>query len=77
MTSMFGGAALEKKFKDLYRSSLNNTPLDTGKINQIISEANIAFNLNMKIFQELDSNVVKIMFMLFLSSIKNLRKKFI
>nr|YP_009391460.1 Heme oxygenase [Platysiphonia delicata]ARW59604.1 Heme oxygenase [Platysiphonia delicata] len=67
----------EKKFKDIYRKSLNDTPLNNTKIREIISEANIAFNLNMKIFQELDSNVVKVMFMLFLSSIKHLKNKFI
>nr|QCI04646.1 Heme oxygenase [Apoglossum ruscifolium] len=66
----------EKIFKDMYRNSLNNIPLSNDQITQIISEANIAFNLNMKIFQELDSNVIKIMLMLFLSSINNLRKKF-
>nr|YP_009394978.1 Heme oxygenase [Polysiphonia stricta]ARW63540.1 Heme oxygenase [Polysiphonia stricta] len=66
----------EKKFKDLYRESLNNIPLTITQIDQIIAEANIAFNLNMKIFQELNSNLIKIMIMLFLSSINNFRKKF-
>jgi len=63
-------------FKEMYRDSLNNIPLSKKQINQIISEANIAFNLNMKIFQELDSNLIKIMLMLLLSSINNLRKRF-
>nr|YP_009295306.1 heme oxygenase [Dasya binghamiae]AOH77318.1 heme oxygenase [Dasya binghamiae] len=66
----------EKNFKDMYRNSLNNIPLNSNEINQIISEANVAFNLNMKMFQELDSNLIKIMIMLLLSSINNLRKKF-
>nr|QCI05847.1 Heme oxygenase [Dasysiphonia japonica] len=66
----------EKLFKDMYRNSLNNIPLTSEQINQIIAEANIAFNLNMKMFQELDSNLIKIMIMLLLSSINNLRKKF-
>nr|YP_009396011.1 Heme oxygenase [Dasya naccarioides]ARW65197.1 Heme oxygenase [Dasya naccarioides] len=66
----------EKLFKDMYKNSLNNIPLNSSQINQIISEANISFNLNMKIFQELDSNLIKIMIMLLLSSINNLRKKF-
>lgn len=66
----------EKKFKELYRQSLNDIPLDKKQIDQIIAEANIAFNLNMKIFQELNSNLIKIMIMLLLSSINNFRKKF-
>lgn len=65
----------EIKFKNLYRESLNNIPLSDIQINQIISEANTAFNLNMKIFQELNSNLIKIMIMLLLSSINNFRKK--
>lgn len=66
----------ENVFKDMYRNSLNNIPLSKIQINQIIAEANVAFNLNMKMFQELDSNLIKIMVMLLLSSINNLRKKF-
>nr|YP_009398066.1 Heme oxygenase [Gredgaria maugeana]ARW67252.1 Heme oxygenase [Gredgaria maugeana] len=66
----------EKVFKDLYRQSLNNIPLNKQQIQQIIAEANIAFNLNMKIFQELNSNLIKIMVMLLISSINNFRKKF-
>nr|WGH12772.1 Heme oxygenase [Echinothamnion sp.] len=66
----------ENVFKDLYRQSLNNIPLNKKQIEQIIAEANIAFNLNMKIFQELNSNLIKIMVMLLISSINNFRKKF-
>lgn len=66
----------EKEFKELYRQSLNNIPLNKKQIEQIIAEANVAFNLNMKIFQELNSNLIKIMIMLLLSSINNFRKKF-
>nr|ARW63745.1 Heme oxygenase [Chondria sp. (in: red algae)] len=65
----------ENMFKNQYRNSLNNIPLNQSQIDQIISEANIAFNLNMKIFQELNSNLFKIMLMLFMSSINTFRKK--
>lgn len=65
----------DKLFKDTYRDSLNKIPLDNHQIEQIISEANIAFNLNMKMFQELNSNLIKIMLMLLLNSINNFRKK--
>ncbi len=66
----------EKIFKDLYRNSLNNIPLTKQQVDQIIAEANLSFNLNMKIFQELNSNLIKIMLMLLISSINNFRKKF-
>lgn len=66
----------DQEFKRAYRESLNNIPLTSEQISLIISEANIAFNLNMKVFQELNSNLIKIMLMLFLSSINNLRKRF-
>nr|QCI07027.1 Heme oxygenase [Haraldiophyllum bonnemaisonii] len=65
----------DKVFKDAYRDSLNNIPLSNKEIEQIIGEANIAFNLNMKMFQELNSNFIKIMLMLLLNSINNFRKK--
>nr|YP_009397662.1 Heme oxygenase [Dipterosiphonia australica]ARW66848.1 Heme oxygenase [Dipterosiphonia australica] len=67
----------ESTFKDLYRKSLNNIPLSNNQVEHIIAEANISFNLNMKIFQELNSNLIKIMLMLLISSINNFRKKFI
>lgn len=66
----------EKVFKDLYRKSLNNIPLTKQQVDQIIAEANLSFNLNMKIFQELNSNLIRIMLMLFISSINNFRKRF-
>nr|YP_009392286.1 Heme oxygenase [Osmundaria fimbriata]ARW60848.1 Heme oxygenase [Osmundaria fimbriata] len=66
----------EQLFKTNYRNSLNNVPLTKQQVEQIIAEANVAFNLNMKIFQELNSNLIKIMLMLLLSSINNFRKKF-
>nr|QCI08521.1 Heme oxygenase [Spermothamnion repens] len=66
----------ENLFKEMYRDSLNNIPLNLDQVSQIIAEANTAFNLNMKVFQELNSNLIKIMIMLLVSSINNLRKKF-
>lgn len=52
-----------KRFKDMYRQSLNDLPLgngdDGGKTEQeqmqaIVQEANVAFLLNMRLFEELD-----------------------
>nr|YP_010197811.1 heme oxygenase [Gracilaria isabellana]UAD86227.1 heme oxygenase [Gracilaria isabellana] len=65
----------DKRFKVIYRQALDDAPIDQIQIEQIIAEANIAFNLNMKVFQELNSNFIKIMGMLLLSAITSLRKK--
>nr|YP_010196382.1 heme oxygenase [Gracilaria cearensis]UAD83779.1 heme oxygenase [Gracilaria cearensis] len=67
----------DKRFKVIYRQALDNAPINQMQIEQIIAEANIAFNLNMKVFQELNSNFIKIMGMLLLSAITSLRKKII
>nr|YP_009732373.1 photosystem II Q [Gracilaria textorii]QHS70914.1 photosystem II Q [Gracilaria textorii] len=67
----------DKGFKIIYRQALDNAPIDQIQIEQIIAEANISFNLNMKVFQELNSNFIKIMGMLLLSTITSLRKKII
>jgi len=64
----------EKKFKQEYRTAINSIPLSEEMQVNIISEANISFNLNMKIFQELNSSLIKIMIMLLLNTIKGLRK---
>jgi len=66
----------EKKFKILYRDALNLIPIKEKQIKSIISEANVAFNLNMKMFQELNSNIVKIMLMLLSNAINSLRNLF-
>ena len=65
----------DNEFKRIYRETLNSLPLTDLQIKQIIAEANTAFNLNMKVFQELNSNLIKIMIMLLLSTINNLVKK--
>nr|QCI04029.1 Heme oxygenase [Antithamnionella ternifolia] len=71
----FNDISDEKQFKETYRNALNNVPLTEIQIQQIIAEANTSFNLNMRMFQELNSNLIKIMIMLLLSTINNLRKK--
>nr|YP_010337079.1 heme oxygenase [Madagascaria erythrocladioides]QUE29108.1 PbsA [Madagascaria erythrocladioides]UNJ16664.1 heme oxygenase [Madagascaria erythrocladioides] len=59
----------EKAFKNQYRSALDAIPVDEKLTTEIISEANVSFNLNMKIFQELNSSLIKIMIMLLLNTI--------
>jgi len=43
-----------KLFKDLYRRSLDDLELTKSEISKIVVEANVAFVLNMRIFEELD-----------------------
>lgn len=66
----------EKEFKKMYRNALDLIPITDYQTNLIISEANVAFNLNMKMFQELNSNIVKIMLMLLSNAINSLRNIF-
>lgn len=66
----------EKDFKNAYKNALDLIPITDGQVSLIISEANVAFNLNMKMFQELNSNIVKIMLMLLSNAINNLRNMF-
>ena len=66
----------EQEFKVMYRNSLNLIPITDKQVDLIISEANVAFNLNMKMFQELNSSMVKIMLMLLSNAINSLRKIF-
>jgi heme oxygenase len=43
-----------KQFKDEYRQALDELPLTTQQIQALVAEANVAFCLNMRLFQELD-----------------------
>jgi heme oxygenase len=43
-----------KLFKDRYRSCLNDLPLSPTQIQALVQEANVAFLLNMRLFEELD-----------------------
>lgn len=49
----------EKQFKAEYRQALNELPIDQAKAEQIVDEANAAFGMNMKLFQELEGNLIK------------------
>lgn len=73
---VFRDIADEKEFKKMYRNSLDLIPVTDSQIDLIISEANVAFNLNMKMFQELNSNIVKIMLMLLSNTINSLKNIF-
>ena len=48
----------EKGFKTNYRTTLDNLPIDQAVADRIVEEANHAFHLNMKMFQELEGNLI-------------------
>ncbi len=49
----------EKAFKTTYRQALDDLPLDEEATDRIVEEANAAFGMNMKLFNELEGNLVK------------------
>ena len=49
----------EKQFKATYRQALNELPIDEATATRIVDEANAAFGMNMKLFQELEGNLIK------------------
>ena len=54
----FDAIADEKAFKTAYRATLDSLPIDQATADRIVAEANHAFHLNMKMFQELEGNLV-------------------
>lgn len=49
----------EKAFKNKYRQAMNNLPIDPTVCDRIVDEANDAFGMNMKMFMELEGNLIK------------------
>jgi heme oxygenase (biliverdin-producing, ferredoxin) len=49
----------EKGFKNKYRQTLDELPIDDATGDKIVEEANDAFGMNMKMFQELEGNLIK------------------
>ncbi len=60
----------KKEYKDQYRQTLNELPIDIHDANAIIVEANYAFRLNMYMFDELKGNEFKSIFKLLCSLVK-------
>ncbi|NET52767.1 MAG: heme oxygenase, partial [Merismopedia sp. SIO2A8] len=46
-------------FKTKYRQALNELPVDDATIDRIVEEANATFGMNMKLFKELEGNLIK------------------
>ncbi len=51
----------EKKFKEEYSKTLNQLPINQTIADQIIDEANQAFSYNMKMFKELEGNLIAVL----------------
>jgi heme oxygenase len=65
----------EKAFKAQYRQILDTLPVDAATVQAIVQEANAAFGLNMKMFQELEGNLVKAIGIMLYNSIVRGRQK--
>lgn len=50
----------ELHFKQKYKNALDSLPVTSEMSTQIVAEANVAFNLNMKLFQELETSFTRI-----------------
>lgn len=48
----------EKAFKTQYRQAMNDLPVDEKTAQEIVDEANNAFGMNMKMFNELEGNLI-------------------
>lgn len=55
----FADISDEKGFKAQYRQALDEMAIDDATGDRIVEEANAAFGLNMKMFQELEGNLIK------------------
>ena len=55
---MFKDIPDEKQFKNNYRSALDSLPLSQTQIDLIVAEANNAFKYNMKVFNEIEGNLI-------------------
>jgi heme oxygenase (biliverdin-producing, ferredoxin) len=54
----FADISDEKGFKAQYRQAMDDAPVDMATAEKIVDEANDAFRMNMKLFQELEGNLV-------------------
>ncbi len=65
----------EKAFKNKYRESLGEAPVDDATANAIVEEANSAFGINMELFQELEGNLVKAIGIMLFNSLTGGRRR--
>ena len=65
----------EKAFKTQYRQTLDELPLDEATGDRIVDEANSAFGMNMKLFQELEGNLIKSIGVMLFNSLTRRRNR--
>jgi heme oxygenase len=65
----------EKVFKHEYRQALDEIPVDQATGDRIVEEANAAFGLNMKMFQELEGNLIKAIGLMLFNSLTRRRSR--
>lgn len=61
----------ELQFKQNYKNALDSLPVTEDISIQIVAEANVAFNLNMKLFQELETSFARIIIRITLNYINS------
>jgi heme oxygenase (biliverdin-producing, ferredoxin) len=71
----FADISDEKGFKAKYRQALDEMPLDEATCDKIVEEANAAFGTNMKMFQELEGNLIKAIGIMLFNSLTRRRTK--
>jgi heme oxygenase len=71
----FKDIADEKAFKNNYRQALNELPIDEATADRIVDEANAAFGMNMKMFMELEGNLIKAIGMMLFNSLTRKRTR--
>jgi heme oxygenase len=65
----------EKEFKNNYRSTLDSLDLTQTQIDSIVSEANEAFRCNMKVFNEIEGNLISAIGKMLFSSLTRRQRK--
>ncbi|HBQ99060.1 heme oxygenase (biliverdin-producing) [Roseofilum sp. Belize Diploria] len=63
----------EKAFKNNYRQTMDSLPIDEATADRIVEEANAAFGMNMKMFNELEGSLIKAIGQLLFNSLTRRR----
>jgi heme oxygenase len=71
----FADISDEKAFKDKYRQAMNDLPIDQATAETIVTEANDAFGMNMKMFNELEGNLIKAIGVMLFNSLTRRRTR--
>ncbi|MGD1874377.1 MAG: heme oxygenase (biliverdin-producing) [Mastigocoleus sp.] len=65
----------EKAFKVKYRQALDELPIDDATAERIVNEANDAFGVNMRMFNELEGNLIKAIGQMLFNSLTKRRSR--